>query len=163
GLPQETPIRLKLDFPPETGLIPIDVYSTRTAHDVTQIPLLTTIPAQIAPSVIAGLDPPRELGVNNASIAAAVVNCRNEPPIGAEVRVVEQDRIKGTEVLYFGADSLVAPRATATEGFGSALIINVKPSTLITVQVWVGTLRINEYRVFALPNRATTVHFFPRN
>ena len=124
---------------------------------------MTTIPAQIAPSIIAGLDPPRALGPNNASIAAVVVNCRNEGAVGAEVRVVEQDRIPGTEVLYFGADGQVAPRATATEGFGSALIINVRPNTLITVQVWVGPLRINEYRVFALPRRSTTVHFFPRN
>lgn len=163
GLPQETPIRLKLDFPVESGLIPLDQYSTRTAHDVTNVPLLTTIPGQVAPSLVAGLDPPRVLVPNNASIQAVVVDCRNEAAIGAEVRVVEADRIEGTEVLYFGADGQVAPRATATEGFGSALIINVKPTTLITVQVWVGTMRINEYRVFAFPRRSTAVHFFPRN
>ncbi|MET0342396.1 MAG: hypothetical protein ABW252_15435 [Polyangiales bacterium] len=163
GLPQETPFRLKLDFPPDSGLIPLDQYATRTAHDITVMPLLTTIPASIAPSLIAAVDPPRVLGPNNASIAAVVVDCRNEPAIGAEVRVVEQDRIEGTEVLYFGADGQVAPRATSTVGYGSALIINVKPTTLLTVQVWVGAMLINEHRVYAFPRRSTAVHFFPRN
>ena len=162
GIPQETPIRLKLDFPMETGLIPLDQYSTRTVHDVTTVPLLSTIPINVAPSLIALLDPPRVLDPANTSVSAVVVDCQNAAATGVEIRVSDSDKVPGTEVLYFGADGQVAPTAKATVGFGRALIINVKPSKLITVQTWVGDLMLNEYRVIAMPRRSTTVHFYPR-
>jgi len=162
GVPQDTPVRLKIDFPLDSGLIPLDQYSARTAHDLTTLPTLATLPASVSPSLTALLDPPRVRDPNNASITAVVVNCQNEPALGVEIRVAESDRVAGTEVLYFGSDGQLAPGASSTEAFGSALIINVKPAKLITLQTWAGKLLLNEYRVLGFPHRSTAVHFFPR-
>jgi hypothetical protein len=65
-------------------------------------------------------------------------------------------------VLYFGSDGQLNPNATSTEAFGSALIINVKPAKLVTLQTWAGNLLLNEFRVLGFPHRSTAVHFFPR-
>jgi hypothetical protein len=162
GVPQDTPVRLKIDFPLDSGLIPVDQYSARTAHDVTSLPTLATLPYSSSPSLTALLDPPRVRHPDAASITAVVVNCLNEAAVGVEVRVAEVDKIDGTEVLYFGADGQLNPKATSTEAFGSALIINVKPAKLVTLQTWAGNLMLNEYRVLGFPNRSTAVHFFPR-
>jgi hypothetical protein len=162
GVPQDTPVRLKIDFPLDSGLIPLDQYSARTARDLTTLPTLATLPASASPSLTALLDPPRVRDPNNASITAVVVNCQGEPARGVEFRVAEADRIPGTEVLYFGSDGQLAPGATSTEAFGSALIINVKPAKLITLQTWAGKLLLNEYRVLGFAQRSTAVHFFPR-
>jgi hypothetical protein len=162
GVPQDTPVRLKIDFPLDSGLIPLDQYSARTAHDVTSLPTLATLPYSASPSLTALLDPPRIRNPDSASITAVVVNCQNEAAVGVQVRVAEADKIEGTEVLYFGSDGQLNPNATSTEAFGSALIINVKPGKLVTLQTWAGNLRLNEFRVLGFPNRSTAVHFFPR-
>lgn len=162
GVPQDTPVRLKIDFAPDSGLIPLDQYSARTAHDITNLPTLATLPYSASPNLTALLDPPRVRNPEAASITAVVVNCLSEAAVGVEVRVAEADKIDGTEVLYFGADGQLNPNATKTEAFGSALIINVKPAKLVTLQTWVGNLLLNEYRVLGFPRRSTAVHFFPR-
>jgi hypothetical protein len=162
GVPQDTPVRLKIDFPLDSGLIPLDLYSVRTAHDLTTLPTLATLPASVSPSLTALLDPPRVRDPNHASITAVVVNCQDEPALGVEIRVAEADRVAGTEVLYFGSDGQLAPGASTTEALGSALIINVKPARLITLQTWAGKLLLGEHRVLAFAHRSTAVHFFPR-
>jgi hypothetical protein len=162
GLPQDTPVRLKIDFPLDSGLIPIDQYSARTAHDVTQLATLATLPVPLGSALTSVLDPPRKRNPDAATITAVVVNCQAEAAVGVQVRIAESDRIDGTEVLYFGADGQLNQNATKTEAFGSALIINVKPGKLITLQTWAGDLKLNEYRVLGLGGRSTAVHFFPR-
>jgi hypothetical protein len=162
GVPQDTPIRLKIDFPLDSGLIPLDQYSARTAHDLTNLPTLATLPIAASSNLTALLDPPRVRKPEAASITAVAINCVNEAALGVQFRIAEADKIDGTEVLYFGADGQLDPNATATEAFGSALIINVKPAKLVTLQTWAGNLLINEYRVLGFPHRSTAVHFFPR-
>jgi hypothetical protein len=162
GVPQDTQVRVKIEFPGDSGLVPLDQYSARTAHDVTKLPTLVTIPSALSPGLTALLDPPRIRDPANASITAAVVNCLGEAAVGVQIRVPEADRIDGTEVFYFGEDAQIAPAATSTQAFGSALIINVKPGKLVTLQTWAGDLMLNQYRVIGYPRRSTAVHFFPR-
>jgi len=162
GVPQDTQVRVKIEFPGDSGLIPLDQYSARTAHDLTKLPSLITIPFALSPSLTAHLDPPRVRNPDMASISAVVANCLNEPAVGVQLRVAEADRSPSTEVFYFGEDAQIAPAATATVAFGTALIINIKPGKLITLQTWAGDLLINEYRVLGFAQRSTAVHFFPR-
>lgn len=162
GVPQDTQVRIKIDFPMDAGLLPLDQYTARTAHDVTTLPTLITLPYSVSPMLTLSLDPPRVRDPANGSITASVVDCEGKPAVGVQIRIAESDRIDGTEVLYFAPDGQINQKATATDAFGSALIINVKPSKLITLQTWAGDLMLNEFHVIAFPRRSTAVSFFPR-
>lgn len=162
GLPQDTPVRLKLDFPPELQLVPIDLYSTRTPRDLTRFALVTTMPTALVPQLTQAIDPRPVVDPANASISAIVLDCENQPAKGVTLVIPETDRLPGTQVVYFGADGQPAPQATGTDAFGSALILNVKPRKLITLQAKVGNMLVKEYRVMGIPDRSTVVHFFPR-
>jgi hypothetical protein len=162
GVPQDTQVRIKIDFPEDAGLLPLDQYTARTARDLTTLPTLVTQPFALSPRLTLSLDPPRIRDPANASITAVVLDCQNRPAVGVQIRIAESDRITGTEVFYFAEDGQIVQNATKTIAFGSALIINVKPAKLITLQTWAGDLKLNEFRVMGFPRRSTAVSFFPR-
>lgn len=162
GVPQDTQVRIKIDFPADAGLLPLDQYTARTAHDLTTLPTLVTLPYAVSPTLTLSLDPPRIRDPANASITAVVLDCQDKPAVGVQIRIAESDRITGTEVFYFAEDGQIVQNATQTIAFGSALIINVKPGKLITLQTWAGDLKLNEFRVMGFPRRSTAVSFSPR-
>lgn len=162
GVPQDTQVRVKIEFPADAGLLPLDQYTARTAHDLTMLPTLITLPFAVSSSLTTSLDPPRVRDPANASITASVLDCQNEPAVGVQIRIAESDRINGTEVFYFAPDGQINQKATATDAFGVALVINVKPGKLITLQTWAGNLMLNEFHVLGFPHRSTAVSFFPR-
>jgi len=161
GVPQDTPVRLKLEFP-GTDLIPLDLYSTRTPRDLTEFGLVTTMPRSLVPQVTAVLDPPRNVDPMLGSITVGVRDCDGQPAKGVSIRMMDADRVAGTEILYFGADGQPAPTSMGTEAFGTALIINAKASKLLTVQTTLGDLPLGEYRFIAFGGRSTYVQFWPR-
>lgn len=162
GLPQDTPVRLKLDFPSEHGLAPIDHYSVRTPHDLTKFPMLTAVPLALASQLVSALDPPRTIEASKAAISAQVFDCENQPASGISFQIMESDRLPNTEVLYLAADGQLAPSAVTTDAGGSALIINAKTSRLMTLQAWLGGTMVKDYRIMAYPGRTTIVHLQPR-
>ena len=161
GLPQDTPIRVKLDFP-GTDFIGIDHYATRTPRDVTHLGLVTTMPRSLVPMVTSVLDPPRVIDPALGSISVVVRDCAGQAASGVQVRMMEQDKVNGTEIIYFGSDGQPAPNASGTQAFGTALIINAKPGKILTLQSFLSGQMLNEYRAMAFPGRSTEISFFPR-
>lgn len=161
GVPQDTPVRVKLDFP-GTDLIAVDHYSMRPPRDLTDLGLVTTMPRSLVPQVTAVLDPPRNVDPMLGIIWSGMRDCDGQLATGVSIKMMDADRVPGSEIIYFGADGQPAPQATGTEAFGSALIINAKAGKLLTLQATLGELPVAEYRFIAFAGRSTFVSFWPR-
>lgn len=162
GLAQNTPFRLKVDFPQDSGLIGLDYYAVRTVRDTTQGGTLSTMPRFIVPMLAAPYDPPRTVDLDKAVIFAAVLDCQGEPAENVTLGLVQGDESPDTTVIYFGAEGMPAPNLTKTSSFGGAIIINVKPEKVVTLQARIGDYFLLDYRVTGFPGRSTVVDLYPR-
>ena len=153
-------MRLKIDFPAESGLLGLDLYSQRPPRDVTDGPLMITVPSAMLPGLTAAFDPPLALDLEKTQILANVFDCRDMPAGGVSLALSDADKLPDTAVLYAGRDGLPIQGATKTDPVGAASIVNAKIARFTVTTSLQGTA-ISEYPVTAFPHRLTTIMFYP--
>jgi hypothetical protein len=161
GLPQDAPIRLKIDFPVESGLLGLDLYSQRPPRDVTDGPLMVTIPGVTLPGLTAAFDPPIALDLEKSQILINIFDCQDNAAGGVSLSMSDADKLADTAILYAGRDGLPIQGATKTDAVGAASVVNAKVARF-TIATNLQGRPISEYPITAYAHRLTTIMFYPK-
>jgi hypothetical protein len=158
-------LRIALDPPTSSQLIPMDFYSQKPVRDVTVASSpAVTVTRDVSDAVGLAYDPPIVISSTLAGATVMMFDCKDRPAAGVKLELANEiDRLPDTRITYFGANLLPDPGRTTTDTPGVASILNLKADKVVTLATSVNGTRISEFVVTFASGRITNVHLFPRN
>jgi len=167
GLQPDSPRwRLAID-PPETPggamLVPIDYHTERPIREVQERrPEISFVDVELV----------RRLNVNNgtsvadprkASVLARMFNCQGTPAEGVSFKLADTPRPPMDSFgFYLGDEGLPDAFETATDRSGRFSQVNIDHTQTYTIEAYVGTKLVSNFRFRPLPGRLTYVDMYPR-